>query len=226
MPAETIEEPAAQKQPVNPAEQANQKEALLREAQELLAAGNPWLAMVKKSEAIGLKPLATFASMAKQDFATRPDLKNLGFPLSDVHRRNFYAEATATLFPAEEGGDATHKAIVEAAKRTVGEPPSTAQEQASKAQEDIYKKAFELQAQRAFGEVGHYYVHAGYAAARAGNGDLLVADANDERLQELKDAGYTPSLSSMNVPFSADVSTREDVGWGIGQTEANERLNY
>jgi len=226
MPNETLDAPAAPP-PESPEVQAAHKEALWDEAKRLMAEGRPWQALVKKSEAIGLKPLQGFTSMAKQEFAVRRDLSELGFPLSDSHRGKFTARATGLLFPSEEGGATLHASIIEAAKRTTG-ARTTSEDQARQSLHEISKKAFELQAQEAFDEVGHYTIHAGYAAARAGNGDLLIADANPERLRELEEAGYTPGEKvgvTIGVPFSADVETRKDVRWGIGQTEANEPLS-
>lgn len=205
-----------------PAEQrTEEKERQWAEAKKLLEEGQPWHALPKKAEALGLKPLAGFTSMAKQRLSKRRDLCDIGHPLSDVHRKNFAGRATASEVPSENPTE-TQEAIIAAAKRVAGEAPSSARQGAEDLLKQISKKAFELQAQQAFDEVGTYNRHAGWVAARGGNGDLLVAKESDETLKALQEAGYQESAggyedpNGLAVPFDNTPDSTKDVDWYPG----------
>lgn len=200
---------------------AEQREALFAEARELLEKGNPWKALPKKAEALGLKPLESFNSMRRQDLQKRPDLVAAGNPLSDMPHaaERFSLEAAAKLYPTSDGAEAMLKDLQEAAAQTPTETNQTERAQARKARDEIQTERRKLQYKKAFDEVGTYGRYAGWVAARAGNGDLLFAQDAPEKLEVLASAGYkeTPggygSHGGPTTPFSANQETTKDVKW-------------
>lgn len=190
-------------------ESAERQEQLMVEAKDLLAKGDPWKALPKKAEALGLKSLEGFTSMAKQ--RKRDELARLGSPLS-FSSEKFKAQAAAELYP--DTGDANK--LLEDLNAAASQPntPENRQniELAAKALDDIRSKSQELQYQQAFNEVGQYAYNSGYLAARAGNGDLLIAADTSDKRQALEAAGYKAG-AELPVPFNNDAASTQDVEW-------------
>jgi|GEM_PF-2836425 hypothetical protein len=218
----TIEtEPEQLAPPESLRDAAELREQLFAEARELLEKGNPWKALPKKAEALGLKPIDGFNSMRAQDSYKRPDLDALGSPLSSSRLANeqFFLTAAAKLFPSEEGAESMVRGLGEAARQPRNEGTETAIAQARQALDEISVESRKLQYQRAFDEVGTYGRHAGWVAARAGNGDLLVAQETPKAMEALASAGYREtqggyeSSEGPRVPFNNTPESTKDVKW-------------
>ena len=196
------------------------KVASFAEAKELLESGDPWHALPKKAEALGLKPLEGFFSMRSQEGHKRPDLTALGNPLSDMGHgaKRARLEATAKLFPSDDP-EALFEDIRGAAKQLPNRGNDTEIAQARKALDEIGVERRKRQYQKTFDEVGLYARHAGWVAARAGNGDLLVARETPESIQFLEDANYREthggygSYEGPTVPFNNTPESTSDVQW-------------
>ena len=204
-------------------EPAERYEALMAEADELLSNGDPWKALPKKAEALGLKPLegALFTSMREQDVYKRPDLHWAGHPLADAGDAvgRSMLRAAAELFPSGGGPETLLSDLKEAAGPRHQASAESHVAQARDALDEIRAKAKEIQYKQAFNEVGYFNRHAGWLAARAGNGDLLVAPDTPDTQAALAAAGYREvaggygSHGGPTVPFNNTGTSTEGVRW-------------
>ncbi|MDB5164889.1 MAG: hypothetical protein JWL89_515 [Candidatus Saccharibacteria bacterium] len=222
MSAITESAPQATELPLEPHQMEQQaRQATWEEAQQLLAEGKPELAMAKKAEAIGLQPLeGRFTSMAAQPIYKRKDLHDLGVPLVDgtARARSLQVTAVAALYPKSSNPEQLLAATKNAANQLPNEGIQPAINQAKKALDGIYAKRQELQAEKAFTEVGVFTANSGFIAARGGNGDLLVGKYTPENLKALEAAGYRDGEGDITlfVPFSSNEASRQDVKWVQG----------
>lgn len=212
----------APQEQVSPEDTPKTAEELFAEARQLLTEpGGAERALVQKAEALGLEPLEGFTSMAAQH---RQDLLAQGHPLSDFGEiaGPFYIKAVAELFPDNGDPEEMLVGIRETVNQSRDYSTERAVEQATKTSREIEIKRRELQNQRAYDEVGTFGRHAGWVAARGGNGDLLVSRETPEALRALEVAGYkeTPggyeSSEGPMVPFNNTPESTQDVEWVDG----------